>query len=215
MFILKDIPVFTTIYGAASLILYQIPFTRTAYIRLQSTQSPEEFLAECVDFCVMAGAESVYATGDVWLERFPVATSIISMSCDDLLYPETDAYAMSVQEKDLTNFKQIYNAAMAKIPNAECISTNKLLQILRAGNCYYVFKDNRKIGIGIAEGDCLESIIAIEPGMGQDVLAALYCVMKKDLIRIEVASANERAVRFFTKNGFKQNGVISNWYKVF
>ena len=52
---MKDIPVFTTEFGVASLILKEIPYRREAYIRIQTTQQPQELLKECISFCRMCG----------------------------------------------------------------------------------------------------------------------------------------------------------------
>ena len=43
---MKDIPVFTTENGAASLILREIPYRKRAHIRLQATREPEALLEE-------------------------------------------------------------------------------------------------------------------------------------------------------------------------
>ena len=78
-----------------------------------------------------------------------------------------------------------------------------------------IFPTIQIIGIGIASGSCLDTIVSLEKGKGSDVLAALYAVMEKGSISIEVASANTRAIRFFSKCGFVQDRIISKWYKVF
>ena len=54
---MKDIDLFTTEYGIASLILKEIPYKGEAYIRLRETQQPELLLQECVRFCRRCGAE--------------------------------------------------------------------------------------------------------------------------------------------------------------
>ena len=43
---MKDIPVFTTENGAASLILREIPYQQSAYIILRDTREPEKLTAE-------------------------------------------------------------------------------------------------------------------------------------------------------------------------
>ena len=44
---MRNIPVFTTEFGVASLILKEIPYTGIAYVRLQSSLFPEKLLEEC------------------------------------------------------------------------------------------------------------------------------------------------------------------------
>ena len=48
---MRDLPMFTTEFGVASLILKEIPYREEAYILVQSTQEPEKLLRECIDFC--------------------------------------------------------------------------------------------------------------------------------------------------------------------
>ena len=66
---MKNIPMFTTENGVASLILQEIPYRREAYVHIRSTAAPEAFFRECVDFCKMAGAEKIYLTGHPLLEK--------------------------------------------------------------------------------------------------------------------------------------------------
>ena len=60
---MKDLQVFTTEHGAASLILKEIPYRKLAFIHIQDVQPGglEEHLKECVSFCRMAGAERILA----------------------------------------------------------------------------------------------------------------------------------------------------------
>ena len=86
---MRDIPVFTTNYGVASLTLREIPYKKIAYIRLQATQEPKELLHECVSFCRACGAERVYATGHEFLSAYPLHTEIWEMTCGADRMPET------------------------------------------------------------------------------------------------------------------------------
>ena len=70
---MRDFPMFTTENGIASLILKQIPYWGSAYIRIQDSKEPEMLLAECVDFCHCAGAQKIYATGHSVLEKYPLS----------------------------------------------------------------------------------------------------------------------------------------------
>ena len=51
---MKDIPVFTTEYGVASLFLREIPYRSRAHIKIQSSQEPEKLLEECISFAECA-----------------------------------------------------------------------------------------------------------------------------------------------------------------
>ena len=62
---MKDIGIFPTRYGVASLILREIPYRQEAYIRVQDVE-PEDLsllLGECGDFCRACGAQKILWTG--------------------------------------------------------------------------------------------------------------------------------------------------------
>jgi histidinol-phosphate/aromatic aminotransferase/cobyric acid decarboxylase-like protein len=77
---MKDLPMFTTQNGVASLTLREIPYQQTAYIKLQATRQPKELLEECVGFCRAVGAEKIYASGHEILENYPHLIIIKSIS---------------------------------------------------------------------------------------------------------------------------------------
>ena len=88
---MKDMPMFTTESGVASLTLSNIPYTKAAYIQIQDTQEPEKFIKECCDFCVAVGAESVFASGHKFLEEYPHYTDILALECNKDDLPTTKA----------------------------------------------------------------------------------------------------------------------------
>ena len=58
---MRDIPMFTTEYGVASLVLKEIPYRQEAYICILATEQPRELLDECISFCRVCGAEKIFA----------------------------------------------------------------------------------------------------------------------------------------------------------
>ena len=62
---MKDIGIFPTEYGVASLILREIPYRKEAYIRVQDVQPGAlvQLLNECGDFCRACGAQTILWTG--------------------------------------------------------------------------------------------------------------------------------------------------------
>ena len=64
---MRDIPIFTGRYGAASLILREIPFSGCAYVLVQAAAEGQAaaFLDECRAFCRAAGAAQSLASADV------------------------------------------------------------------------------------------------------------------------------------------------------
>ena len=104
---MRNIPVFTTEFGAASLILREIPYRQEAYIRIQDTRRPEIFLKECVDFCKAAGAERIYGAGHTCCESYPLHTAVLQMRGDVTVIGETDGALFPVMPKTLSRFREI------------------------------------------------------------------------------------------------------------
>ena len=211
---MRDIPMFTTEYGVASLVLREIPYRQEAYIRLRDTAHPEEFLAECVQFCHMAGAEKIYATGHAWLEIYPLHTAVWRMqrSMDGLL--DTDAMTFPVTEQTLQRWRKLYNDAMANVPNASYMDEKDANEMLSRGDGYFVHRDGQLLGIGMAAVDTVKAVVACQAGCGQDVLLALTHALSGEQVVLEVASENICAVRLYERMGFIKTAEVSRWYNV-
>lgn len=149
---MKNIPMFTTENGVASLILQEIPYRQEAYVHIRSTAAPEAFFRECVDFCKMAGAEKIYLTGHPLLEtRYSFHTSVLRLR---RALPENreSGCLFPVQRETLENFREIYNRRMAKVDNAATLTLSGAEDMLKRGDGYFVHDGNTLLGIGIASG---------------------------------------------------------------
>lgn len=211
---MRDFPVFTTENGAASLVLREIPYRGEAYITLQDTQNPKELLAECVDFCKMAGAEKIYATGHCWLERYPVYTQIVKMQRPKDGLPESDAALFPLTEKTVEQWRSYYNERMKDVPNASTMTREDGKQLLAKGGGYFVHRGEELQGIGIAREDKIEAIASIKPGAGETVLLTLCSALFSEKIVLEVASNNERAISLYERLGFLKTELLRTWYDV-
>lgn len=211
---MRDIPMFTTENGVASLILREIPYRGEAYIRIQDTVSPEELTEECISFCRIAGAEKIYATGHEYLQKFPLHTKVLQMvrSMDGL--PQTDAMTVPVTDQTLEQWRQIYNDAMMPIDNASYMDIRGAKKLLQEGNGYFVHRDGELLGIGIAADETVYAVVSVKPGAGQDVLLALTHALFGERIVLEVASTNTRAIRLYERLGFIATAELSTWYAV-
>lgn len=211
---MRDFPVFTTENGAASLVLREIPYRGEAYITLQDTQNPKELLAECVDFCKMAGAVKIYATGHDWLAKYPFYTSVVKMQRDREGLPESDAALFPVTEKTIEDWRSLYNERMRDVPGASTMTREEGKQLLTKGGGYFVHKDGQLLGIGIARENKIEAIAAAKPGAGETVLLALCSALFSENIVLEVASNNARAIRLYESLGFLKTELLRTWYDV-
>ncbi len=211
---MKDIPMFTTEFGIASLILKQIPYREEAYIRLQATDQPIPLLEECIGFCRACGAEYFYATGHADLEQYPLHTAVVRMQCAASSLPQTDAAWFPVLPETLEKWRSIYNERMAGVPNASYMTEKDGKIMLADGSGYFVHRDGQLLGIGKASGDKIDAVISVVPGAGADVVLALASVLSEEILSMEVASANERAVALYKRLGFTAVQEISRWYRI-
>jgi len=205
---------FTTDAGVASLILEEIPYKRCAYIRLQDANDPEKLLLDAVCFCKTVGAETIYATGNDYLLSYPLHTEIWEMT---LQRPEpfmAETTLIPVDETNIGDWQNLYNTYMANIPNAATMTSTGAQKLLQAKDGFFMSCSGVIIGIGKAKEDRVDVIVSLVPGKGDDVLHALFCALSGDRIKVEVASANRKAVKLYERNGFVKTSVLSKWYQV-
>lgn len=211
---MRDIPVFTTENGVATLILNQIPYTRRAYIHLRCTQRPLALLKDCVDFLRMTGAEELFATGDPALEVYPLYTRVIRMSRLREGLPETDAALLPVTAEKLEQWRQIYNERMADVNQGAFMSIADAQKLLAQGNGYFVHREGTLLGIGIAEGEEVSALASVHPGGGRATLLALNHALSGERICLTVASSNARAMHLYENMGFISVDELSVWYRI-
>lgn len=209
---MKDIPVFTTENGVASLTLREIPYRGIAYIKIQSSLEPDALVEECAEFCAACGAGKIVATGHPALEKYPFRNAVIQRrrSLDGL--PDTDAALFPVQERSLKKWLEIYNTGMRNVANAAWMTEKDGIEMLQKGDGYFVHRGDTLLGIGRASGGKIGAIVAVQKGAGADVVLALCHALTADTAMLEVASNNERAVRLYDRLGFMPTAELSRWY---
>lgn len=210
---MRNIPMFTTELGTASLVLEEIPYKKIAYIRLQDSVDAVAFLNECAQFCCAAGAEAVYATGS-GADAFPHYTTILHMSRDTRDLPITEAALFPLQQETLEQWISIYNNRMFNVPNAATMTRAKACDILKEGSGYFIHRDTTLLGVGVSGGRRIDTVVSVQPGAGRDVLLALCNALSESTVCVEVASINTRAIKLYESLGFIQNRVVDEWYKI-
>lgn len=211
---MKDIPVFATEYGVASLVLKEIPYQQAAYITLQATQEPEKLLEECVGFCRACGAEQIYATGHDILEQWPLYTAMWELRAAIDTIPESDVALFPVQEQTLNRWREIYNEKVRAVPNAAWMTEADGREMLKEGDGYFVHKNGELLGIGRASGDRIDWVASVVPGAGRDVVCALAHALWSDTAVLTVASENHKALKLYESLGFIKVKEISRWFVV-
>ena len=211
---MRDIPLFTTQQGVASLTLSQIPYTQRAYVRIQSSLEPQAFLQECVSFCTACGAEQVFATGDTICENYPLHTRIISMQASLEGIGETDAALFPVTEQTLEQWRTIYNQKVKNVPNGAWMTMQMAKDMLKSGEGYFIHENGELLGIGQLSGNQIQWVASLQPGAGADVVRALCHAVSEKTVSLEVASENKKAVVLYEKLGFLAVHEISQWYRI-
>jgi len=211
---MRDFPVFTTEYGVASLVLKEVPYRQEAYIIIQSALEPERLLGECVSFCRAVGAEKIYARGHKIAERYPLHVIIYEMRGE--IEPDESQVEnlWPVTEETVGRWRELMNESMRSVDNSGTLDKKDEREILDRGGAYFVHRDGCLLGAGWIVDEELKLIVSAKPGMGSRVLHTLLSVTEPQQICLQVASTNERAVRFYEKMGLIKTSEISRWYRV-
>lgn len=211
---MKDLQVFTTEHGVASLILKEIPYQETAYIILRDSLEPLALARECADFCRACGGSRIYATGSDALTEYPFYTSMWEMCCLRESLPDTDAALWPVQEKTLKTWQDIYNQKVWNVPNGAWMTRSDAEKMLDTGDGYFVHRGDTLLGIGRAGAGRIDWVASVTPGAGADAVKALAHAATEDTISLTVASANQKAVKLYERLGFLRTAEISRWYRI-
>lgn len=212
---MRDFPVFTTENGVGSLILKEIPYSGSAYVTIHDSSFPADFLKECLEFCRVAGAKQVYATGSSILESYPFYTSVLQMSASWDAVPQTDALLFPVTDQTLSRWRELYNMRMKGVDNAAYMSERDGAAMLKRGDGYFVHRDGELLGIGMASDDHISCIASVKPGSGREVVSALMNALMCDRVLLDVASTNFRAIKLYESMGFVKTAELSKWYKIY
>lgn len=213
---MKDIPIFTTDWGVASLILKEIPCKQIAYVKVQDVQQGhiKELCEECVGFCRAAGAETVIASGHPELECYPYFASVYEMRLSGFDRALTDACLFPVTEETVGKWRKIYNEKMAEVDYAVTMTAFDEKEIVNSGGTYFVHSCGKLLGIGWLNGSELMAVASVVPGMGELVTRTLLTAADSDSVRLQVVSTNERAVRLYHRMGFLMTREVNRGYRI-
>ena len=212
---MRDIPVFTTQNGVASLILKKIPYTKEAFVHVRDSLTCAELLKECIDLCRMAGAEIVYATGHNSLTAYPLACVVHRYRVARLALPKTDAIALPATMEQKDWWRKVYNQKMEMVHAAAPLALTDTEQLIHDGQAFCVCKDCLILGIGVACDGMIQAVASLQPGAGRDVVLALAATLATPDVTLHVAGTNSKALRLYNDLGFLECGALEHWYKIF
>lgn len=211
---MKDIPIFTTDDGVASILLKEVPCRGLAYIHIRDVQpgGVKALVEECVQFCRAAGAEKVLAAGHEELEAYPYEHSILSMSGSGEHEPEANLWP--VTRETVSKWREIYNERMKGVDNAATLTAFDEKELVSSAGTYFVHDAGKLLGIGWVDDGKLKCVASVEKGAGRRVLSTLLSALDCERVALEVASTNEKAIRLYESMGFIKTGEVSRWYRV-
>ena len=211
---MRDIPVFQTEYGTAGLVLNQVPYTGTAYVYVTDVTEWDALISECVQFCTACGAEHIYLHGDPSFVVDAPCVRIIEMVSIRESLEDTDACLMPVTDATISQWLSIYRTKMKNVDHAAYVSDRDGRCVAAEGGAYFAHRDGQLLGIGKAREDTIACLASVRPGAGRDVVLALCHALSSEIVRIEVASTNEKAISLYESLGFIRRAVLHSWYKI-
>ncbi len=213
---MQDFPVFSTNTGVSSLLLKEVPYRNTAYIRVGDVAEGglHDHLKECVSFCRMVGAEHVYAAGHDGLAGYPLYTSVVRMQREAWVDREKLASLFPVTEATAARWREVYNRAMRDVDNAATLESRDEKRIAESGGAYFIHRDGQLLGIGWLEDTKLLAVASVQKGMGETVMHTLMSLVEGSQMELEVASTNKKAIRLYEKLGFLATAEVFRWYQI-
>lgn len=212
---MRDLPMFTTEFGVASLILKEIPYREEAYVLIQSTQEPEKLLRECIDFCRACGAAKIYARGHETLERYPLHSIVYEMRGTARVDESKAESLWPVTEETVSRWRELMNQRMRGVDNAATLEKKGEREILDKGGAYFVHRNGQLLGGGWLADQELLLVASFEPGAGERVCHTLFSLIPDEEVRLEVVSTNARAIRLYERLGFLKTAQCRKWYRVY
>ena len=214
---MKDIPIFTTTAGTASLLLREIPYKKTAcvFIRTVLPGGLETVLSDCRDFCLQAGAERVLVTADQPLD-LPLDHDLLELSRPKSGLPFLDKPVPlePLTWENASAYQTVYNRLFAAISTAATCDNSELSRLIPSGTAFLTRVDGSPAGIGAVQG-CELRAVGVLPeyrGLGRRLTLTLLEKLDGPELFLSVASTNKPALRLYERLGFQMRRVLGSWY---
>ena len=217
---MKNIPMFTSSYGLATLILKEIAWNGRAYVLVRSVWNDQTaaLLDECRSFCRAVGAEEIYASWDA--EELPAehAWDMIDMACPKSALP---APRQTVELEQATpetaeDYLRIYNQCFRDVPAAASYDRKSLEPLYGEEMIWLAKVHGQYAAVAEISKEGLEGIAVLPEfrGLGFDLAATVLRMVPSTEVRLKVASTNVRARRLYDRLGFAEVGISRRWYRL-
>ena len=217
---MKNIPVFTSSYGIATLILREIPWNGTAYVLIRSVWNDQKaaLLEECKGFCRAVGAKEIFATYD--MEELPAehAYDMLAMTRPKAGLPGSGKTVdlEPLTKENSADYLRIYNACFVSVPSAASYDA-ALLEPLYGEDLAWLAKvDGAYAGVAEISKMGLEGIGVLPEyrGLGYELALAVLPMVPSAELRLKVASTNHRAIALYERLGFACAGAEKHWWRL-
>ena len=217
---MKNIPMFTSSYGLATLILKEIAWNGRAYVLVRSVWNDQiaALLDECRSFCRAVGAEEIYASWDA--EELPAehAWDMIDMACPKsaLPAPRQTVELEQAAPETAEDYLRIYNQCFRDVPAAASYDRKSLEPLYGEDLIWLAKVRGQYAAVAEISKEGLEGIAVLPEfrGLGFDLAAAVLRMVPSTEVRLKVASTNVRARRLYDRLGFAEVGISRRWYRL-
>lgn len=216
---MQNIPIFTAEHGLASLILREIPYSGSAYVMLRAVWNGQTaaLLAECRQFCLAAGAETVFASQERAELPARHAYDILELSRPraGLPLPDRQVALEPLTENNAAVYLDIYNRCFRAVPGAASYDREDMRRLMGKDLAFLAKRDGRYAAVAeLGEGSLAG--VAVLPefrGLGHDWTLTVLARLETPVLKLRAASTNTRALALYRRLGFGADQVVSRWWK--
>lgn len=217
---MKNIPVFTSSYGIATLILREIPWSGSAYVLVRSVWNGQKaaLLEECKGFCRVVGAKEIFATYD--MEALPAehAYDMLTMTRPKAGLPvsEHPIDPEPLTRENSADYLRIYNTCFVSVPSAASYDAAALEPIYGEDLAWLAKVDGVYAGVAEISKTGLEGIAVLPEyrGLGYELALAVLPMVPSTELRLKAASTNRRAIALYERLGFACAGTEKRWWRL-
>ena len=216
---MKNIPMFTSPYGIATLILREIPWSGSAYVLVRSVWNDQTaaLLEECRGFCRAVGAKEIFAAYDT--EELPAepAYDMIRMTRPKAGLPVGKMLELEPLTRENSGaYLEIYNRCFAAVPSAASYDRTSLEPLYGEDLAWLANVNGEYAGVAEISKEGLEGIAVLPAyrGLGYDLALAALRMVPSPVLCLKVASTNVRAIALYERLGFTPERVEKRWFRL-